>query len=64
LVSFCGFRIYILPVILGIVAGGGRTDKPLLKAGRAYWKYKTKRNCWPLVRGVAMNVSLYFSVTW
>ena len=43
--------------IIGIVAGGGRIDKPLLKAGRAYHKYKVKRNCWPKVRGVAMNVS-------
>lgn len=41
--------------MVGIVAGGGRTDKPLLKAGRAYHKYKAKRNCWPVVRGVAMN---------
>lgn len=41
--------------IIGIVAGGGRIDKPLLKAGRAYHKYKVKRNCWPRVRGVAMN---------
>jgi len=40
---------------VGIVAGGGRIDKPLLKAGRAYHKYKAKRNCWPKVRGVAMN---------
>merc|ERR1712230_304241 len=40
---------------VGIVAGGGRIDKPLLKAGRAYHKYKVKRNCWPKVRGVAMN---------
>ena len=40
-----------------MVAGGGRIDKPLLKAGRAYHKYKVKRNCWPKVRGVAMNVS-------
>lgn len=39
----------------GIVAGGGRIDKPMLKAGRAYYKYKAKRNCWPKVRGVAMN---------
>merc|ERR1711874_406705 len=29
--------------------------KPILKAGRAYHKYKAKRNCWPIVRGVAMN---------
>lgn len=40
---------------IGIVAGGGRMDKPLLKAGRAYYKYKAKRNCWPVTRGVAMN---------
>merc|ERR1711971_791185 len=30
-------------------------DKPMLKAGRAYHKYKAKRNSWPKVRGVAMN---------
>ena len=41
--------------MVGLVAGGGRIDKPLLKAGRAYHKYKAKRNCWPKVRGVAMN---------
>ena len=29
--------------------------KPLLKAGRAYHKYRVKRNSWPKVRGVAMN---------
>ena len=46
--------------MIGIVGGGGRTDKPLLKAGRAYWKYKAKRNCWPLVRGVTMNVRCCF----
>jgi len=40
---------------VGIVAGGGRTDKPILKAGRSYHKYKVKRNCWPYVRGVCMN---------
>ena len=44
--------------MIGIVAGGGRIDKPMLKAGRAYHKYKAKRNCWPRVRGVAMNVSV------
>jgi len=40
---------------IGIVAGGGRIDKPLLKAGRAYYKYKAKRYNWPRTRGVAMN---------
>lgn len=41
--------------MIGIVAGGGRIDKPMLKAGRAYHKYRVKRNSWPKVRGVAMN---------
>merc|ERR1711959_292818 len=41
--------------MVGQVAGGGRTEKPMLKAGTAYHKYKVKRNCWPKVRGVAMN---------
>ena len=40
---------------IGIVAGGGRIDKPILKAGRAYHKYKVKKNNWPVVRGVCMN---------
>jgi large subunit ribosomal protein L8e len=43
---------------VGIVAGGGRMDKPIMKAGRAYFKYKAKRNEWPKVRGVAMNVCI------
>lgn len=41
--------------MIGLIAGGNRTDKPLLKAGRAFYKFKSKRNCWPIVRGVAMN---------
>jgi len=41
--------------IVGLVAGGGRTDKPVLKAGRNFYKYRVKRNCWPKVRGSAMN---------
>ena len=40
---------------IGIVAGGGRIDKPLLKAGRAHHKFKVKRNSWPRTSGVAMN---------
>jgi len=40
---------------VGIISGGGRMDKPVLKAGRAYHKYRVKRNCWPKVRGCAMN---------
>ncbi|KAF7547367.1 hypothetical protein G7Z17_g7771 [Cylindrodendrum hubeiense] len=42
--------------MIGIVAGGGRTDKPLLKASRAKHKFAVKRGaCWPKTRGVAMN---------
>ncbi|KAG5556985.1 hypothetical protein RHGRI_007295 [Rhododendron griersonianum] len=41
--------------MIGQVAGGGRTEKPLLKAGNAYHNYRVKRNCCPKVRGVAMN---------
>jgi len=31
---------------IGIVAGGGRIDKPLLKAGRAFHKFRAKRYKW------------------
>jgi hypothetical protein len=41
--------------MVGIVAGGGRIDKPFLKAGRKYHAMKAKRNSWPRTRGVAMN---------
>lgn len=41
--------------MVGVVAGGQRTDKPLLKANRKWFKMKGKRNHWPRVRGVAMN---------
>ncbi|EXJ79774.1 60S ribosomal protein L2 [Capronia epimyces CBS 606.96] len=41
--------------MIGIVAGGGRTDKPILKASRAKHKFAVKRNSWPKTRGVAMN---------
>ena len=41
--------------MIGIIGGGGRNEKPFLKAGNKYWKFKAKRKCWPLVRGVAMN---------
>lgn len=40
---------------VGQVAGGGRTEKPMLKAGRAMHAAKAKRNSWPVTRGVAMN---------
>jgi len=40
---------------VGLVAGGGRTEKAILKAGRAYYKYSARHNSWSKVRGVAMN---------
>ncbi|MEB3788575.1 MAG: 50S ribosomal protein L2 [Desulfurococcales archaeon] len=42
-------------VTIGIPAGAGRTEKPLMKAGFAYYKWKVKARKWPRVRGVAMN---------
>jgi large subunit ribosomal protein L8e len=41
--------------MIGIVAGGGRTDKPILKAGNQHHRFKAKKKGWPYVRGVAMN---------
>ena len=41
--------------MIGIVAGGSRNEKPIMKAGVCYHKYKAKRRGWPAVRGVAMN---------
>jgi len=41
--------------MVGVIAGGQRTDKPLLKAGAAWWKRHSKKNNYPRVRGVAMN---------
>jgi large subunit ribosomal protein L2 len=39
---------------IGIAAGGGRKDKPFLKAGKKYHSYKTRGKQYPVVRGVAM----------
>ncbi len=40
---------------IGVVAGGGRTEKPFVKAGNKYHKVKGRGTVWPRVRGVAMN---------
>ncbi|KAG9349593.1 hypothetical protein JZ751_028041 [Albula glossodonta] len=47
------FQLSRFFIWLGVVAGSGRIDKPILKAGCAYCK--AKRNCWPCVRSVAIN---------
>lgn len=40
---------------IGVVSASGRTDKPLLKAGNAYYKMKARKHLWPKVSGSAMN---------
>lgn len=40
--------------MVGQIAGGGRLEKPLLKAGVAYHKYKAKRHSWPKARRTAL----------
>ncbi len=41
---------------VGVVAGGGRMEKPLLKAGKNYFAMKkAKKKMWPVVAKVAMQ---------
>jgi large subunit ribosomal protein L2 len=40
---------------IGVVAGGGRTEKPMVKAGNKHHKMQARGTKWPTVRGVAMN---------
>jgi large subunit ribosomal protein L2 len=40
---------------IGVVAGGGRTEKPFVKAGNKHHKMKARGSKYPTVRGVAMN---------
>ncbi len=41
---------------VGVVAGGGRTEKPFVKAGKKFHRMKVRATKWPRSRGVAMNV--------
>ncbi|MFB0543544.1 MAG: 50S ribosomal protein L2 [Candidatus Bathyarchaeia archaeon] len=41
-------------VTIGVVAGGGRQEKPFLKAGERYHKFKAKGQKYPFVKGVSM----------
>ncbi|MEM1767969.1 MAG: 50S ribosomal protein L2, partial [Desulfurococcaceae archaeon] len=41
--------------MIGVIAGGGRPEKPLLKAGFSYHKWRVKARKYPRVRGLAMN---------
>ncbi|MBR9700844.1 50S ribosomal protein L2 [Candidatus Woesearchaeota archaeon] len=40
---------------LGVIAGGGRKEKPLLKAGVKFHKMRAKNKYYPKVSGTAMN---------
>ncbi len=42
---------------IGVVAGGGRTDKPFLKAGAKHYYVQSKAKKWPVVRGCTMNAA-------
>jgi len=44
---------------IGVVAGGGRKDKPFLKAGRKHYAYRTRGKQYPTVRGVAMCAAFH-----
>ena len=41
--------------MIGVAAGGGRVEKPLLKAGKKHHIMKSKNKYYPLVSGSAMN---------
>src|SRR3989344_7309227 len=41
--------------IIGVVAGGGRTEKPLLKAGVQHFRKRMKNKRWPNPSGAAQN---------
>ncbi|MEA2034978.1 MAG: 50S ribosomal protein L2 [Euryarchaeota archaeon] len=41
---------------VGIVAGGGRSEKPFVKAGKKFHKMKSQAQKWPRTKGVCMNV--------
>jgi len=40
---------------IGVIAGGGHTDKPFAKAGKKYHAFKSKSRAYFNVSGVAMN---------
>jgi large subunit ribosomal protein L2 len=42
---------------IGVIAGGGRTDKPFMKAGEAYHAAKAKGRVYPVAHGVKMTAA-------
>lgn len=43
--------------IIGVVAGGGRVDKPFVKAGNKYYHMKAHHRLWPIVSATAKNAA-------
>ncbi len=41
--------------IIGIVAGAGRLEKPIVKAGKKHYMMRARNRFWPNVSGVSMN---------
>lgn len=41
--------------MVGVAAGGGRVEKPFLKAGRKFYAMKARNKYWPSVSASAMN---------
>ncbi len=41
--------------IVGVIAGGGRLDKPIVKAGKNYHRKKSKSKLWPRTSASKMN---------
>lgn len=40
---------------LGVLASGGITDQPIVKAGKNHYRMHAKNRTWPVPRGVKMN---------
>ena len=40
---------------IGLPAGGGRGDKPLVKAGKRFHSVKSRAKIWPITSGTSMN---------
>jgi large subunit ribosomal protein L2 len=42
--------------IIGVIAGAGRLEKPIIKAGKKFYIKKTRNKLWPRTSAVKMNV--------
>jgi large subunit ribosomal protein L2 len=40
---------------IGVISGGGRLEKPLMKAGNSHYKFHAVNRRWPHNRGVKMS---------